>query len=110
MTVDDYLAQLPEGQRLALQRVRDIVLDALPGCEEVMSYGMPTYKVDGKQVLNMAAFKNHLSLFGNVEAFADELADFMMSGRGTVQFTQDKPVPEKVIRAILASRSTSSSK
>lgn len=107
MTVDQYLTALPEGQRAALQRVRDIVMQALPGCQETISYGMPTFKVDGKQVLNMAAFKNHLSLFGDVEPFAKELQGFTMSGKGTLQFTEDNPVPEDVIRAIVTNRAPS---
>ncbi len=103
-TIDEYLDNLPPGQKKALQRVRDIVLKTVLDAEEVISYGMPTFKKDGKQFLNMSAFKDHLSLFGNVDHFADQLQGFTLTGRGTVQFTEDKPIPEELIKAIVLHR------
>ena len=52
----------------------------MPGAEEVISYKMPTYKLDGHAVLYLAGWKKHYSLYpctGNLEAaFKDELAPY----------------------------------
>lgn len=101
---DEYLVKLPDGQKNALERVRSIVNATVPDVEEVISYGMPTFKVGGKQIINMAAFKNHMSLFGNVDEFAEQLQGFEMSGKGTVQFTEENPIPEEIIVAMLRYR------
>ena len=45
-TVAQYLAELPEDRRAALQRVRETILKNLPkGYEEGMQYGMIGYYV-----------------------------------------------------------------
>ena len=45
-TVDQYLADLPEGRRDDIEAVRDTILANLPdGYEEVMNWGMITYQV-----------------------------------------------------------------
>ena len=46
MTVDSYLAELPEERRIAMDKLRDIFLANLPkGFEETISYGMIGYVV-----------------------------------------------------------------
>lgn len=104
--IDDYLADLEQPQREALERIRAIVKDMLPGIEETMGYGMPAFKYKGQPVVYFAAFKNHLSLFptaGPTEVLKDTLKDFVLS-KGTIQFTVEHQLPEQVIRDIVALR------
>ena len=98
-TVDDYVRALAPGQREQFERVRRIVRGLVPDPEETISYGIPTFKHRGKYVLYFAAFKNHLSVdptVGAVEATAGT--------RGTYRFTEDDPVPEDVVTAIVSRR------
>jgi ribosomal protein S7 len=45
-TVEQYLAELPEDRRAAIQTVRQTILDRLPeGYEEAMNWGMITYQM-----------------------------------------------------------------
>ena len=57
--IDDYLDNVTEPQRNELERVRRIVKHLVPdGAEEVISYGMPTFRYRGKSLIHFAAFKN----------------------------------------------------
>ncbi len=104
--IDDYLAQLPENQRIMLEELRQTIREAAPQAEEVISYQMPAFKYNGMLVY-FAAFKNHCSLFGGnasvIKEMAAELKDYKTS-TGTIQFTDDKPLPAALVRKIVLAR------
>jgi uncharacterized protein YdhG (YjbR/CyaY superfamily) len=102
--IDDYLEDLGDSQRAALERIRRIVLDRVPDAEEGRSYGMPAFRYKRKPLLGFAALKDHLSLFPFspqvVAAVRGRLAGYDLS-KGTIRFTEAKPIPEDVIWEIL---------
>ena len=102
-SVDEYVSAQPDKVRDMLERVRSTIRKALPGAEEVISYGIPTYKINGKAVIYFAGFKQHYSVFpGNatmVAALGEELAPYVRS-KGTIRFPLDEPVPVKLIAGI----------
>ena len=61
--IDEYLHNLAQPERNALECIRQIVREMVPNAEEVISYGIPGFKYNDKYLLGFAAFKNHLSLF-----------------------------------------------
>ena len=105
-TVDEYLMALPEDQQDALEKIRQAIKSAAPKAEEVISYQIPTYKLNGPLV-HFAAFKNHLSLVvvskSIAETFAKELAPFKSSGR-TIHFTPEKLIPAALVKKIVKER------
>jgi uncharacterized protein YdhG (YjbR/CyaY superfamily) len=105
-TVDEYLAVLPEDQRIALKHLRAVIKQWAPKAEEYISYGMPAYKFHGPLVY-FAAFKNHCSFFpaGSrvLDLFAEELKPFRTS-KDTLQFTPDQPIPDELVRQIVEKR------
>jgi len=106
-TVDDYLARLEPGYRAALQRLRRSIKAAAPLAEEVISYRMPAFRQSGMLVY-YAAFKDHLSFFTGGSArirqdFAVELKPFA-SGKGTLRFTLERPLPADLVRRIVKAR------
>jgi uncharacterized protein YdhG (YjbR/CyaY superfamily) len=102
--IDDYLEDLGDSQRAELERIRRIVLGRVPDAEEGRSYGMPAFRYKRKPLLGFAALKNHLSLFPFspqvVAAVKGRLAGYDLS-KGTIRFTEAKPIPEDVIWEIL---------
>ena len=102
--IDDYLEDLSDSQRAELERIRRIVSDRVPNVEEGRSYGMPAFRYKQKPLLGFAALKNHLSLFPFsphvVDAVSERLAGYDIS-KGTIRFTEAKPIPEDVIWEIL---------
>ncbi|HSX02219.1 MAG TPA: DUF1801 domain-containing protein [Candidatus Saccharimonadia bacterium] len=104
--IDDYLQQVEPPQRAELERVRRIIQQVAPEAVETISYAMPAFKYRGKYLAAFAAFKDHLSLFPTAEpvaALQTRLGDFATS-KGTIQFTIDKPLPEPLIRDLMAHR------
>lgn len=63
-TIDDYLAEVPEDRRPALERLRALCMRVFPGVEEGIDYGMPVFKRDGVMRVAFASQKNHISVYG----------------------------------------------
>ena len=102
-SVDEYIAAQPEAVQATLRRVRAIICKAMPGADEVISYQIPAYKLQGKAALYFAGWKQHYSLYPAstplVAAFKEELAAYEVS-KGTIRFPLDKAVPAKLIEGI----------
>ena len=107
-SVDDYLAQLPEKSRKALEKLRGQVEKLAPDTTQSISYQMPTFKYRGRALLGFAAFKDHCSLFpyskGVLATLEQELEPFDTSGKGTIRFTTEKPLPASLIKEIVKVR------
>jgi uncharacterized protein YdhG (YjbR/CyaY superfamily) len=99
-SVDEYIAMQPEAVQPVLGRVRSTIRKALPGADEVISYQMPAYKLNGTAVLHFAGWKHHYSLYPAtariVAALKDELRPYEVS-KGTIRFPLFEPVPGKLI-------------
>ena len=103
-TTKEYLALLPEGQRAALERLREQILNAARDAEEHFGYGLPGFKYNDHPMLYLGAAKKHLALYGAVPAgFKDRLKDFTVS-KGTIQFTPEKPLPAALVKDIVRSK------
>jgi uncharacterized protein YdhG (YjbR/CyaY superfamily) len=102
-SVNEYISVQPEAAREALQLVRSTIRKALPGAEEVISYKMPAYKLNGGIALYFAGWKRHYSLYPAgehlVAAFKDQLALYEVS-KGTIRFPLCEPIPVKLIERI----------
>ena len=102
-SVDEYIASQPEAVQNVLERVRSTICKAVPGTEEVISYQIPTYKMNGRPVLHFAGWRQHYSLYPSndrlVAAFKDALAPYEVN-KGTIRFPLSEPVPVKLIEGI----------
>ena len=102
-SVDEYIASQPEATRGVLERVRRTIRKALPESEEVISYQIPAYKLNGRTVVYFAGWRQHYSVYPSnprlVAAFRDKLDGYEMS-KGTIRFPLSEPVPVKLIEGI----------
>jgi len=105
-TVDDYLKQFPEPQKTTLEKVRKAIRDAAPQAEEIISYGIAGYKLNGP-VAYFAGFKNHCSYFpgsyGVIKSFQKELESYEIS-KGTIHFPVNKPLPAALIKKMILAK------
>ena len=104
--VEAYLAAIPAEARATLEKLRDTIRAAAPKAVEVISYQIPTFKLDGRMLVSYAAFKNHCSFFpgaGPVKAYEDELKSYETS-KGTVRFPTNKPLPAMLVRKLVKHR------
>lgn len=105
--VDRHLAKVPEPHRSTLQALRLSILEIIPDAEEVISYGFPGYKLNGKIICGFDAFKNHCSFFPHsslvIPELEKELANYQTS-KGALQFAIDKPLPKALVRKLIQTR------
>lgn len=95
-TVDAYIGSFGKEEQDVLRQIRQTILDAEPGAEEVISYQLPAYKFHG-WIFYFGAYKNHYSIscpppFTVFEVFEKELAGYERS-KSVIQFPKDKPFP-----------------
>jgi len=105
--IDDYIAQLAPDQAAALSALRRTVAAAAPDAVEAVSYSMPAFKLGKRVLVYYAAFTDHLSLFPASGSVMDKLGPELQTyftGKGTLQFTPQKPLPDDLVRQIVAIR------
>jgi uncharacterized protein YdhG (YjbR/CyaY superfamily) len=105
-SIDEYIAAFPPATQVALRRVRDLIAWSAPGATETISYSMPTFDLNGRHLVHFAGFRNHVGFYpipSGIEAFKEELASFK-TGKGSVQFPLDAPLPESLISRIVEFR------
>lgn len=106
-TVTEYLRAVPAKPRAVLQKLRKTIKAAAPGAVEVISYGMPAFK-QGRMLVYYAAFKDHCSLYpaskAVIAAHKSELKGYESSGKGTIRFTVDKPLPATLVKKLVKAR------
>jgi len=100
-SVDEYIAAQSKDVQRVLQTVRRAIRKAVPKADEVISYQIAAYKLEGGTVLYFAGWKKHYSLYPAnarlVAAFKKELAPYEVNDKGTIRFPLDKPVPVTLI-------------
>lgn len=104
-TISQYLRAVPAKQRAALEKVRKAIHAAAPGSVEVISYAIPAFKYRGRMLIYFAAFKNHNSLFPAGKAFVaahrKDLEGYYTSGKGTLRFDAEKPLPAALVKKLV---------
>ena len=104
--IDDYIADFPPEIQEILQRVRETIRKAAPDAEETISYNIPTFNLKGHYLIYFAGYKKHIGLYpvpiGN-EELKEEMAPYV-SGKGTLKFPLDKPIPYGLIRKLVKFR------
>ena len=101
--VDRYLAGLPERARATLSTLRRTILDAVPEVTEGISYRMPTFRYKGKQLVGLSAAKEHCAfhLMGYIPSELEADLAAYDTGKGTIRFPLDDPLPDALVRRIL---------
>ena len=104
-TIDEYIQLFSKETQVVLEEIRQTIKQEAPEAMEVISYKMPAFKYHGMLVY-FAAYKNHIGFYalpsGN-EEFIKELSGYK-TGKGSVQFPLDKPMPLALIRKIVKFR------
>jgi uncharacterized protein YdhG (YjbR/CyaY superfamily) len=105
--IDEYLRAVEEPKRSTLQTLRRTILEIVPQAEQVISYRLPAFRVQGETVAGFAAFKNHLSYLpfsGSVlPQLADQLAGYAMT-KSALHFPVDRPLPRALVKELIATR------
>lgn len=105
-TIDEYIDSFPKEVKILLEKMRQTIKKAAPEATETISYGIPTFKLNGKNLVHFGGFKDHTSFFPGgspIENAIPEVAKYR-TGKGTLQFPLDKPIPMSLISKIVKFR------
>lgn len=103
-SVTEYIAAQPKPSQRVLRNVRSVIRKTLPDAEEVISYGIPAYRLHGYVALYFAGWRDHYSLYPVNDRLVASLepssASYEVNDKGTIRFPLSQPVPEKLIAGI----------
>ena len=98
--IDEYIAGFPEHTQKILQQIRSTIKETVPKAAETISYGIPSFNLQGRYLVYFAGYKKHIGVYpvpvGNME-FEKDFSQYKTSGKGAIQFTLDKPIPLDLI-------------
>lgn len=104
--MEEYIAEFPPPTQAVLQQLRAIIREEAPGAVETISYAIPTYDLNGRHLVHFAGYERHVGFYPTgrgMEAFRNELSAYK-TGKGSVQFRLDQPLPVDLIRRMVAFR------
>ena len=105
--IDDYLAEYSGPHREHMDALRAIITRLAPDATEALSWGMPTWKLNGN-LIHMAAAKHHVGLHPGADGVAlvrEELAERGFSfSKGTIQLPVDRPIPVDLVERLVTFR------
>jgi uncharacterized protein YdhG (YjbR/CyaY superfamily) len=105
-TINEYTKTFPEDVQMILENILQTIRKAAPEATEEISYGIPTFKLNGRPLVHFAAWKNHIGFYpmpSAAKAFKRELSVYKQ-GKGSVQFPLDKPIPYGLVKKIVKFR------
>jgi uncharacterized protein YdhG (YjbR/CyaY superfamily) len=102
--VDEYIASVPVEHRGTVEKLRKLITAAAPDAVESITYGVPTYKINGRPLVYFGTAKPHFALYsvsGVIrETYREDLAGYAMS-KGTIRFPWNEPFPSALIKKLL---------
>ncbi|MES2223570.1 MAG: DUF1801 domain-containing protein [Patescibacteria group bacterium] len=104
--IDSYIKTFSKDIQIILKKVRVTIEKAAPKATETISYGIPTFDLDGHHLVHFAGYKHHIGFYptsSGVTAFKKEVSKYIFS-KGTVQFPIDEKIPYGLITKIVKFR------
>jgi uncharacterized protein YdhG (YjbR/CyaY superfamily) len=104
--IDHYLVEVPQPARTSLEKVRHVILKTCPQAEEVISYGIPSFKYKG-MLVGFAAFKEHCSFFVMNSTFISSMKEELKTYKTTksaIHFPHNKVLPVTLMKKIIKMR------
>lgn len=102
--VDGYLSTLPDDARATLEELRRTIKAAAPDAVEMISYGLPGFKYQGRPLVGFGAWKGHCALYGMIPEAHQDLLSAYDTSKGTIRFPLGEPLPEALVRTLVSAR------
>jgi uncharacterized protein YdhG (YjbR/CyaY superfamily) len=120
-SIDEYIGTFPDDIQSRLESMRQIIKSVIPGAIETISYQIPTFKINNKNIVYFSAYKKHIGLYPGssaIEHFKEELSQYKSSAiehfkeelsqykwsKAAVQFPLDNPIPSELVKKIVIFR------
>ena len=105
-TIDEYINNFPKNVQEILQKIRSTIQRSAPKATETISYGIPTFKLNGKNLVHFGGFKHHVSFFPTsspIPVFKKELSKYKVT-KGTIRIPLTEEIPYDLIANIVKFR------
>lgn len=106
-TAENLYAASPQPHQDTMRAMRHHILSIAPDAEEVVSYGMPAFRVDGVIICGLKAAKNHVGYYpfsGSIlHLFTSELAKFTCT-KSAIHVPVDKPLSHALLKKLIKAR------
>lgn len=101
-TVDEFISKYPDDIQIILEKIRETIKEVAPEAKEKISYGIPTFTLNGKNLVHFSAYVKHIGFYPGSAAIKDFQKDLTVykTSKGTIQFPLDKPIPYDLIQKI----------
>jgi uncharacterized protein YdhG (YjbR/CyaY superfamily) len=102
-TISEYLNSLSEESGVKAREIYRVLKKLLPKAEEAIRYGMPTFRLNGQNLLHFAVMKNHLGFYpapSAIKKFEKEIAKKFKYSKGAIQFPLEEKLPLALIKKI----------
>jgi uncharacterized protein YdhG (YjbR/CyaY superfamily) len=97
--IDAFIAQYPPAIQKQLKQLRATINKSHKGFEEAIAYGIPTFRLNKKNVVHFSGYDRHIGFYpgaNGIAKFLPELKGYSTS-KGTVQFPVDEPLPVELV-------------
>ncbi len=102
-TLDEYIQTFPAGTQATLEHLRQVIREAAPQATETISYGIPTFDLNGKHLVFFAGWKRHIAVYplpaGDAE-FQRAIAPYKQA-KSAIHLPLDKPIPTDLVRDLV---------
>jgi uncharacterized protein YdhG (YjbR/CyaY superfamily) len=101
-SVEEYVSSFPPEVQAILKKARQAIRKAAPGAEEVISYQIIAFKVNGKRMVYLGGWKHHVGLYP-IPVFDNEFEEQVApyrAAKDTLRFPLGKPVPYDLIERV----------
>lgn len=105
-SIDEFISGFPPEVQETLEELRREIRKVAPEAAETISYGILTFKLNGRNLVHFSAYKNHIGFYPTsspMDVFKKDLSVYEVS-KGTVRFPLDKPIPFALVKKIVAFR------
>jgi uncharacterized protein YdhG (YjbR/CyaY superfamily) len=101
--VEEHIFSFPKETQEKLLELRSFILNAVEGLEESKNYGIPTFKLNGKNFIHYAGYAKHIGFYpgaGPIKELSEELKGFKFA-KGSIQFSLNEELPWELIQKII---------
>ena len=105
--VKRFYESAPSPHRETMAEMRNRILEIVPSAEEVISYGMPAFRVEDVIVAGLLPNKKHVGYYpfsGSIlRLFPEELAKYSTT-KSAIHVPVDKPLAKGLIKKLIKAR------
>ena len=105
--IKKHYTNAPSPHRETMLEMRKRILEIIPDAEEVISYGMPAFKVDGVVVAGLLSNKSHVGYYpfsGSIlKLFPEELRKYKTT-MSAVHVPVDQPLPKNLLNKLIRAK------